>query len=165
MNISSADPPIAEPSSPVASGPAPTEPPSLPPASLDLAGGQVDPAEGRLIDDEIRDRLADNKSFRWMRWAAFAVFGVTCITLLIVVVWSLHSLFVDRETLAIVATAHDWHYLTFLSVVVIAMAAVPLSLCSALIKMVSKAQKDDVAFSLTTPQVEVVKMIVQMFHR
>lgn len=98
-----------------------------------------------------------------MRWFAFWGFGILCVLFLLILMVSLAALLVDRKILAVITHASDWHFVALLSVAILALTSVPLTLSIALVKMISHSHKssDAMPMSLTTPQIEFFKLIVE----
>lgn len=136
----------------------PAEPNEVPPG-FDLAGGDLRESDRTLINDAI----AEGESRRSLRRTAFYVGGSVVLALLCVVTNFLIGLARESESLAILTHAHDWHFLPVISLIIVALTAIPLSLGLALIRLISpppaKTKHDDVAFTITTPQLELLKWI------
>lgn len=129
--------------------------------SFDLAGGKLPPAEEKNLDallawDSLRQR---------MQWWAFLGLGIVCLAFLLFLMMIMYDMITDKEALAVVVHAADWHVLTFLGIALIVFASVPLSIALAILRMVSqggptenKESKEELA--LTTPQLELVKTVI-----
>lgn len=127
--------------------------------STDLSAGSV----GVVTKFDINDALTEERARRKMRWIAFGVLGVLCSIYLVCLVVALTTLFLNPETLAIVSTVKDWHFLTLLGIALVIFAAIPLSLSLALVRMISgKGPGDEKQeLSITTPQLELFKVIIE----
>lgn len=131
---------------------------------FDLAGGKLAPGQERSINDLIEW----NQHRRRMQWWTFVALGFVCLIFLFSLMRLMFKMISDKEVLAVVVHANDWHVLTFLGIALIVFASVPLSLALAILKMVSqpgiadsKESRDDAV--LTTPQLELLKAIIDAF--
>jgi hypothetical protein len=126
--------------------------------SFDLGGGEISAASSA----DLQEGLKDLRDRRRMRGLAFLVLGVVCVVYFIALLLALNQI-VTPELLAIVEMAKDWHVLLILGMGLFLLATVPLSLTLAIVKMIS--DKDDGKskneLSITSPQLEIVKLIIE----
>ncbi|AZR24411.1 hypothetical protein C9397_14400 [Xanthomonas vasicola pv. vasculorum] len=105
-----------------------------------------------------------HRSFR--RWAFYAV-GVASLAYLVMLPIAIFFV-VDDNSLAILASARGagWHVILLTGLVLVILAAVPLSLTLALVRMISSGKQDNDEGNrnpgITTPQIELVKAMLDM---
>ncbi|MEB1529859.1 hypothetical protein [Xanthomonas sp. WHRI 7945] len=121
-------------------------------------------AKSEIYLDQYELSEVAHRSFR--RWAFFAVGGASLAYLIMLPI----AIFcvVDDHSLAILASARDagWHVILLTGLVLVILAAVPLSLTLALVRMISSGRQEDDGkngnFAITTPQIELFKALLEM---
>ncbi|MBB5676423.1 hypothetical protein [Xanthomonas arboricola] len=131
--------------------------------------GSVSPAsnDARSEDYETQHTLSEVANRKWRKYA-FLALGCSCLIYLVllpVAIW----LLINDSTLAVLANTNQgaWQVIALVGLVLVILAAVPLSLSLTLVKMISRFgdNKEDKSSELgiTTPQIEFVKALLEMF--
>lgn len=125
------------------------------------------PSKARSEDYETQYALSEVAHRKW-RGIAFIALGFSCLVYLVILPVAVYRL-VDDFTLAIMATAGNggWHVIALVALVLVILAAVPLSLSLTLVRMISRSGGDSTdskdELGITTPQIEFVKALLEMF--
>lgn len=129
----------------------------------ELSNAQIRPA--MLEPDGPEDQLRYNqKANRKMRWMAFGVIGGLIVFFFLLLMAALFKIFFGSYLASIISAASvgwQWHILIFLGATLVLLAAVPLSLSLALVRMISD-KKDDEAQEIKAPSVELIKALAHI---
>ncbi|KHS08016.1 hypothetical protein RM61_07265 [Xanthomonas phaseoli pv. phaseoli] len=131
--------------------------------------GSVSPApnEARSEDYETQHTLSEVANRKWRKYA-FLALGVSCLVYLLLLPFAI-CMVINDSTLAVLASTSKgaWQVIALIGLVLVILAAVPLSLSLTLVKMISRFgdHTDDKSSELgiTTPQIEFVKALLEMF--
>jgi hypothetical protein len=125
-----------------------------------LSGGNVSSSDANALNDALQDSALRRK----LRTSAFYGFGALASIFLIAFCFVVAKLLTSEQLLAILSGSHEWHFITVLGIALVSFAAVPLSMVLALLKMISADDSSETKeeISLTTPQVEFLKIVVEM---
>lgn len=128
-----------------------------------LSDARIRPA--MLEPDGPEDQLRYNqKANRKMRWMAFGVIGGLIVFFFLLLMAALFKIFFGSYLASIISAASagwQWHILIFLGATLLLLAAVPLSLSLALVRMISD-KKDDEAQEIKAPSVELIKALAHI---
>ncbi|WP_416203727.1 hypothetical protein [Xanthomonas euvesicatoria] len=121
-------------------------------------------ARSEVYLDQYEQSEEAHRSFR--RWAFYVVGGASLVYLIMLPI----AIFcvVDDHSLAILASARGagWHVILLTGLVLVILAAVPLSLTLALVRMISSGKQEDDGSNgnpgITTPQIELFKAMLEM---
>lgn len=141
--------------------------PTSRPASSEKGGQQAGIPDPRLTPKGIEDQLAENiAANRNKRWWAFGVIGAIVVLFFALLMGALCKLFFGNHLAGIVGAANSgwqWHVLVFMGVGLVILAAIPLSLTLAVVRMISEGSADN-SSDVKTPNVELAKALAEMFR-
>lgn len=126
--------------------------------------GQIDPAlTPNGMAKELERNVAANRK---KRWSAFFFIGAIVLSFFALLLAAFCKLFFGTYLVEIIKAANEswqWHVLVFLGVSLVLLAAIPLSLSLAVMKMIGGAGQDDSASDVKTPSLELVKALADIF--
>jgi len=123
------------------------------------------PAPPNSMEEAYRNQHElSEEAHRSMRGDAFAWLGGTCLVYLLFLLIAIFALLDDGSLALLLRSGANWHALVLIGLILVIFAAVPLSLAMALVKMISRAgqESDQKAAGITTPQLELFKVFVEM---
>lgn len=136
-------------------------------ATAEKGGEQAGIPDPNLTPKGIEDQLAENiAANRKKRWWAFRVIGAIVILFFALLMGALCKLFFGNHLAGIVGAANagwQWHVLVFMGVGLVILAAIPLSLTLAVVRMISEGSTDN-SSDVKTPNVELAKALAEMFR-
>lgn len=131
-------------------------------------GGLKDLAEAEQRAWGRNETTLNSQAVRWLKYLAFALFGSLAVYYFLEILKFVKRL-VNGGLIDIVASlkflgiTFDWHLYVFMGVLLLVIAAIPLSLAAALFRMIGE-QKDGDERELRVPAVELGKVIAQLLE-
>ncbi|WP_313319655.1 hypothetical protein [Stenotrophomonas sp.] len=135
-----------------------------PPAPANGDPGKIDPD---LTPDGMKRELEKNVAAnRSKRWWAFAFVGLVVAAFFALLLAAFCKLFFGTYLVDAIKAANEswqWHVLVFLGVSLVLLAAIPLSLSLAMVKMIGGGGQEESGAAVKTPSVELVKALADIF--
>lgn len=149
--------------------------PASPPAVAESDGGVSTPhapgtsqpatQDPNLFGDSLQREFRENvKAHRTKRWVAFISAGVVCAIFFLLLAAVFFRIFFGDLLVGVVGAAANnssWHALIFLGGAMVLLAAIPLSLAMAMVKMISDRDREE-GGDIKTPNVELGKVLVDL---
>jgi len=128
------------------------------------SAGKTDPAlSPNGMNEELKNNVVAN---RRKRWSAFIFIGLVVAAFFGMLLTAFYKLFFGTYLVEAITAANDswqWHVLVFLGVALVLLAAIPLSLSLAMVKMIEDGRQEESGSGVKTPSVELVKALADIF--
>jgi len=133
-----------------------------------VAGGSAGKTDPAFTPDGMKEELKNNViANRRKRWAAFIFIGIVVATFFAMLLAAFCKLFFGTYLVEAITAANEnwqWHVLVFLGVALVLLAAIPLSLSLAMVKMIGGGGQEESGSGVKTPSVELVKALADIFR-